>query len=211
LQGVDFRGAKFENTIYFINTLFKKQEETIFNLDLSKVSFLGTDITRIRFGVDTTWNKDYKVIDELDLEFSVDPVFSIINNYVYEKQKLRHFLILNGFIDSKANYDFQIQQNKMNIIMVSDDSTENVIGEIDLSDNDFATLMLSDNQNTFRFRRVVENEREHYFYSQSVDVENILSIYRNLRENYEFQMRNDEAGKFFIREMELKRNYRRSK
>ena len=40
-----------------------------------------------------------------------------------------------------------------------------------------------------------------------VSLGGILSIYRNLRENYEFRRRYDEAGKFFIREMELKRNY----
>jgi hypothetical protein len=36
----------------------------------------------------------------------------------------------------------------------------------------------------------------------------VLSVYRNLRENYELRRRYDEAGKFFIREMELKRKYR---
>jgi hypothetical protein len=36
----------------------------------------------------------------------------------------------------------------------------------------------------------------------------VLSVYRNLRENYELRRRYDEAGKFFIREMELKRMYR---
>jgi hypothetical protein len=35
-----------------------------------------------------------------------------------------------------------------------------------------------------------------------------MAVYRNLRENYEFRLRYDEAGKFFIREMELKRKYR---
>jgi hypothetical protein len=39
----------------------------------------------------------------------------------------------------------------------------------------------------------------------------VLSVYRNLRENYEFRRRYDEAGKFFIREMELKRKYREVK
>jgi hypothetical protein len=39
---------------------------------------------------------------------------------------------------------------------------------------------------------------------------NILNpIYRNLKENYEFRLRYDEAGKFFIREMELKRKHRK--
>jgi uncharacterized protein YjbI with pentapeptide repeats len=36
----------------------------------------------------------------------------------------------------------------------------------------------------------------------------IKAVYRNLRENYEYRMRFDEAGQFFIREMELKRMYR---
>ena len=36
----------------------------------------------------------------------------------------------------------------------------------------------------------------------------IMAVYRNLRENYEFRLRYDEAGEFFIREMELKRKYR---
>jgi len=39
----------------------------------------------------------------------------------------------------------------------------------------------------------------------------VLSVYRNLRENYEYRRRYDEAGKFFVREMEIKRNYREVK
>jgi hypothetical protein len=35
----------------------------------------------------------------------------------------------------------------------------------------------------------------------------VMSIYRNLRENYEYCLRYDEAGEFFKKEMELKRNY----
>ena len=35
-----------------------------------------------------------------------------------------------------------------------------------------------------------------------------MAVYRNLRENYEYRLRYDEAGKFFIKEMELKRKYR---
>jgi uncharacterized protein YjbI with pentapeptide repeats len=41
-----------------------------------------------------------------------------------------------------------------------------------------------------------------------VSMEQVLSVYRNLRENYEFRLRYDDAGKFFIKEMELKRKYR---
>ena len=45
---------------------------------------------------------------------------------------------------------------------------------------------------------------------QSVRPELVLSVYRNLRENYEFRLRYGDAGKFFIKEMELKRKYRES-
>lgn len=40
-----------------------------------------------------------------------------------------------------------------------------------------------------------------------VNLGNVLATYRSLRENYEFRLRYDEAGKFFMKEMELRRNY----
>ena len=47
--------------------------------------------------------------------------------------------------------------------------------------------------------------------AKEVSLGGVLSVYRNLRENYELRRRYDEAGKFFIREMELKRKYREVK
>jgi hypothetical protein len=41
-----------------------------------------------------------------------------------------------------------------------------------------------------------------------ISLASIKAVYRALRENYEYRMRYDEAGRFFIREMELKRKYR---
>jgi hypothetical protein len=43
---------------------------------------------------------------------------------------------------------------------------------------------------------------------QSVSLELVSSVYRNLRENYEFRLRYGDAGRFFIKEMDLKRKYR---
>jgi uncharacterized protein YjbI with pentapeptide repeats len=43
---------------------------------------------------------------------------------------------------------------------------------------------------------------------QDVSLDLVLSAYRNLRENFEFRLKFDDGGKLFIREMELKRNYR---
>jgi hypothetical protein len=44
--------------------------------------------------------------------------------------------------------------------------------------------------------------------TKAFNLGSIKAVYRNLRENYEYRMRYDEAGQFFIREMELKRKYR---
>lgn len=44
--------------------------------------------------------------------------------------------------------------------------------------------------------------------AKGISLGSIETIYRNLRENYEHRLRYNEAGEFFIREMELKRKYR---
>lgn len=42
---------------------------------------------------------------------------------------------------------------------------------------------------------------------QDSDLPTVLTTYRTLRENYEFRLMYEEAGKFFVKEMELKRKY----
>ena len=44
--------------------------------------------------------------------------------------------------------------------------------------------------------------------TKDLNLGSIKAVYRSLRENYEYRMRYDEAGQFFIKEMELKRKYR---
>jgi len=44
--------------------------------------------------------------------------------------------------------------------------------------------------------------------TEKVSLGSVLASYRNLRENYEFRLRYDDAGQFFVREMEIKRKYR---
>jgi uncharacterized protein YjbI with pentapeptide repeats len=135
ISTVYFSGATFEDKAYFSgqfrdfsffrNINFEKPENIRFNIkDLSKVSFLDTNISRVRFSDITTWGGEDK--------------FKVIEEKWFE--------------------DY-----------IRDPSTEN----------------------------------------HSVGLVGVLSVYRNLRENYEYRRRYDDAGKFFIHEMDLKRNYRR--
>lgn len=110
----EFEEIEFGGKVEFLGTVFKNQSDVLFNCNLSKVSFLDTEISRVRFGQKTTWGGDgFTLVDEENL----------------------------------------IQTRE-----------EPILGDL-------------------------------------------LTTYRNLRENYEYRLRYEEAGKFFVREMELKRNY----
>jgi Pentapeptide repeats (9 copies) len=59
-----------------------------------------------------------------------------------------------------------------------------------------------------RFKIVDERLLEKKIKEKYFNLGSIKAVYRSLRDNYEYRMRYDEAGQFFIREMELKRRYR---
>jgi Pentapeptide repeats (9 copies) len=134
-----FSGTKFSNDkpgTFFNYMIFEEPNKVLFEeSDLSKVSFAGTDITRIRFGDKIRWSKDG---------------FTIV-----EEEWLR--------------------------------------------------------EQTEKKQKEKEEEKEEEKVKEKIErvsLELVLSVYRNLRENYEFRLRYDDAGKFFIKEMELKRKYR---
>lgn len=126
-----FRGSahfietKFLKPSFFNYTRFQKPEDVIFQrVNLSRVSFVNTDLTRINFGEGVQFgdNDEFTTFDEKRL----------------------------------INYN--------------------------------------------NFKK--ENDRSR------VNLGNVLSLYRGLRENYEYRLRYDEASKLFIKEMELRRNYK---
>ncbi len=110
-----FQYTNFIHPTRFHHVDFEKQQLVIFTEDLSKVSFIGTDITRIKFDGNTIWGEPDKYV-------------------IFDASKL-----INNVEES--------------------------------------------------------------------DLSAVLAVYRNLRENYEFQLMYEEAGQFFVKEMELKRIY----
>ncbi len=58
-----------------------------------------------------------------------------------------------------------------------------------------------------REEREIEDQLKTKNSATDIQLGDVLAVYRNLRENYEFRMRYDEAGEFFVREMEMKRSY----
>jgi uncharacterized protein YjbI with pentapeptide repeats len=62
-HGARFQDAQFYSTVFsyegnFESVLFTNQEGIIFTVkDLSKVSFMNTDISKIRFGTNISWGR----------------------------------------------------------------------------------------------------------------------------------------------------------
>jgi len=63
----DFTDAKFEGLTYFNDVTFKNQEKVFFRVDnLSKISFLRTDITKVWFDENASWGgkNGFRIVDE---------------------------------------------------------------------------------------------------------------------------------------------------
>ena len=110
-----FKHSEFTDVVKYDNVDFKEQQLVNFAENLSNVSFIGTDITRIKFDEKTVWGN-------------------------------------------------------------------------------------SDRYSVFDARELIANPK-------TSNLSSVLAVYRNLRENYEFRLMYEEAGQFFVKEMELKRIY----
>lgn len=72
-------GTVFEGSGSFRHTRFDKEEQVRFGRSLSNVSFLTTNMTRIRFHADTVWNAEgdpYAILDERRLADGPSPSLS---------------------------------------------------------------------------------------------------------------------------------------
>jgi hypothetical protein len=101
-------------------------------------------------------------------------------------------------IDPRGSYTASEDREKISSVSI----------ELD-EDNREAVMYIDDFVRTGKF--IVRREKDNlkvFAAEESVSLGSVMAVYRNLRENYEYRLRYDEAGKFFIKEMELKRKYR---
>jgi len=116
IKEIDFSKSQFNGPTFFNVVSFKDQDMVFFEVDdLSKVSFMFTDVSKVRFGENVKWagKNGFQIMDEESLKNSSD----------------------------------------------------------------------------------------------TTRIESVIAIYRNLRKNYENRYRFEEAGKFFEREIELRKMF----
>ena len=211
--------------------------------DLSKISFVNADITRIRFNEDTYWGPEnrFEILEERFLKASLKSLFDW-NEFPLNKSevsKVRALLkdlgikwieeaeftriderTIKGIRPARASdpspirvryhlerpTPIELHDNENTCEAFSD--VAHII-EITLHKNNQIYLTVDSYLYRGPWRLFVRNEKGNLeVYSKSVSLKKIMTIYRNLRENYEYNLRYEEASEFFKREMELRRNYK---
>ena len=237
-EKANFSRIQIKDKAYFNYVLFEDGKKVLFGEieDLSNFSFMNTDITKVRFSDRARWGKKdkFKVVEEEMLEqflkysFDWDNITTISKCTERFKDLLRQIGVnwkgelqltkddktifiksSNSIsisvendtsgktvqIDNRGSYVFTKSQKQINSIFVKvDDSSKKAILSID-------------GNKSYEFI-VKEKEDRLKLYPAEVSLGSVMAVYRNLRENYEYRLRYDEAGKFFFKEMELKRKYK---
>ncbi|RLE88160.1 MAG: hypothetical protein DRJ49_05405, partial [Thermoprotei archaeon] len=175
--------------ILFRNAYFENQKNVIFdNVDMSKVSFIDTDITRIKFR-NVKW-------EEYDNRYILycEKLLILKNDGYY---RYRHIVrALNRLKRLRSNEE-ELRKRIEELYKLSDERLSEKIHEI-IEEIDHALK-----------KSVKEWDRELLERIESQSIDEILSMYRALRENYEYYLRYETAGKFFISEMEMMKCSRR--
>jgi uncharacterized protein YjbI with pentapeptide repeats len=202
----DFSGATFQGTESFSEATFQGeasfyvanfQEEAFF----SKAKFRDASFSRAKFQGDASF---------FEAEFQGDADFS--NSEFYRKT------YFSADFNGKTKFHYVLFEGKDKVIF----NIEN-LSNVSFMNSDITGVRFSDKarwvmggakiatEDRFKIvdERLLENEiKEKDGHTKDFNLGSIKAVYRSLRENYEYRMRYDEAGQFFVREMELKRKYR---
>lgn len=183
-EWASFRKAEFIECKFFDETIF---ENVTFSDDVyfKKAEFLGNTVFS-----ESTFTATANFEDAKFLQFAD---FSKVH---FNNKENTTF---NGNITNVSFADTDIKQinfgNRISweLIESSDDKEEKTGSVKKRKNNDFKICD----------ERLLEENDE-----TEINLESIKNIYRDLRDNFDLNLRYDIAGKFFVREMELKRKYK---
>ena len=166
---------------------------------LKRVDYFRNKFEQMKF-IQCSFNKkcDFKetVFGKCDFSFSefLDSVYFTNPSFMYPS-------LLNYVKFEKAEQAIFQEADLSNVSFANTDITR-----INFGDN--TRFGGKDGNTIIEEIRLTENKHNQTNDGTQTNLKSVLSIYRNLRENYEFRLRYDEAGSFFVKEMELKRKYK---
>jgi pentapeptide repeat protein len=214
--------AKFKGKCLFSKTKLQKAkfygakcQEVVFN----KVKFQHI----VRFDMSEFDNARFFKTEFKDANFFA-AIFqnAYFDNCMFNKAELNRTRFIgatyfSGSFNGISNFNYVLFEGKEKVIF----DMEN-LSNVSFMNTDLTGVRFSDKarwgegekpKEKDRFKMVDERLLEEKIkdedsHTEDFNLGSIKAVYRSLRENYEYRMRYDEAGQFFIREMELKRKYR---
>ncbi len=187
------RSIDLSKYISFRDVYFERKDRVIFDgIDLSRVSFLYTNIDRVRFRNISNWGK-YTTFDSYLL---------IIKNSEEEmKEELKKLIKhLEDIIKNDEKFRMELNR-KFSRMRLNND----LLNELKKRERE----MIEDAISRYKSGKLIKEWKKHLEGLGYITLDNVLSVLRDLRENHDYYMKYEESGRFFIEEMELKRRLAR--
>jgi uncharacterized protein YjbI with pentapeptide repeats len=225
--------SKYTDYISFRRVTFKEPEKVIFDgCNMKRVSFLHSDISRIKF-INTKWGKDFRIFDEKLFLLKLNKKEFIKEQKKFLK-KIINFtksIKLDDVVEAFEKGIVEISEEMEEIIcepviyeklaLMKEYKDEKKVKEYNEKKKEleqyYKDYIKKDYINKLKNKlnqidKDIENEiknLEDYGLKdltfKELTLDNVLTVYRNLRENYDYYMKYEESGKFFLNEMKLKR------
>jgi uncharacterized protein YjbI with pentapeptide repeats len=192
-----FHESEFDGSTYFVNSSFNGE----------------TDFSRSRFGalVDFSESQFNGDLDFSESQFNrVEFVNVSFKKVSFFRTKLNETIFKNTQFDDKAKFHFTFFEDQEHTIF----SCVNLENVSFLNTNilkikfDNVKWGKEDGFKILEERILEQKLKSNKEYDFEFTLDDVLSIYRSLRENYQKRLKYDEAGEFFVREMEVKRKYK---
>jgi hypothetical protein len=157
--------------------------------------------TRFSYEADFTYATFSKEADFTDTKFSLGANF------------YRSTFLSRAYFSGKFNdptfFNYTIFEEPTKVIFDIRDMSNVSFSDCDITRIRFTDIVKWGGNDGFTIieEEWLERQRDETKLKQ-VTLDDVLSVYRNLRENYEFRIRHDDPDMFFIKEMELNRKYR---
>lgn len=210
-----FSQMKFYGSVSFFRSEFKIKKRMLFDdtnflnksdftdtiFDCDDISFTLTNFYEVyfkktRFGIVNFNNTEFNIADFTNSKFH--------NEAYFKDCKFKKYALFNFVTFELLQKIFLLTNDLSNVSLKNTDITRTIFSEHTKFNTDPKEKYKIYDERIFEenISRSIKDKT-----NNNLELEPILSIYRNLRENYEFKMKYEEAGKFFIREMEVRRNY----
>lgn len=183
--GANFLEAKFKEQVSFYNARFEGESNFIHATFYEEAVFVQVNYLKANLkGEANFYGSDFHGKARFSGEFDVEIKF---NNVFFEGKEKVVF-----DTDNLSNFSFM----------------DTDVTGVRFSNKAIWGKNVKDKFKTIEERKLEDIIKDKNSTKTEVSLGGIKAVYRALRENYEYRMRYDEAGQFFVREMELKRMYR---